>query len=55
MKRDDDKIIISVQIPNEFYDYLKKKAQEECTSVSYLIRKMIIKDVNSHKEENING
>lgn len=48
-------IIISVQIPFEFYDYLKNKAQEECTSVSYLIRKMIIKDVNSYKEEQING
>lgn len=42
--------LISVQIPNEFYDYLKKKAYEECTSVSYLIRRMIIKDINSRKE-----
>lgn len=50
MAKDDDKIVISLQIPIEFYNYLKKKADEECTSVSYLIRKMIIKDVNSHKE-----
>ena len=49
MTKEDDKIVISLQIPNEFYDYLKKKATEECTSVSYLVRKMIIRDINSHK------
>ena len=48
-------VLISLQIPTEFYDYLKKKADEECTSVSYLVRKMIIKDINSYKEIKNNG
>lgn len=51
MTKEDDKIVISLQIPAEFYNYLKKKAAEECTSVSYLVRKMIIRDINSHKED----
>lgn len=51
MTKEDDKIVISLQIPNEFYNYLKKKAAEECTSVSYLVRKMIIRDINSHVED----
>lgn len=42
---DTNKIIISVQIPKEFYEKLKNKAEEECTTVSFLIRRMIIKDI----------
>lgn len=42
--------IISLQIPETFYNYLKKKAYEECTSVSYIIRKMIIKDITEEKD-----
>lgn len=44
-----EKVIISVQLPEFAVEYLKKKAEEECTSVSYLIRKLIIKDINEGK------
>lgn len=48
---DTDKIIISVQIPKDFYNILKKKAEEECTTVSFLIRRMIIRDIREGDEE----
>ena len=48
---DTDKIIISVQIPKDFYIILKKKAEEECTTVSFLLRRMIIRDVREGDEE----
>ena len=37
--------IISLQVPEELFNYLKEKSREECTSTSYLIRKMILKDM----------
>ena len=42
-------VTISLQIPKDFYDRLKEKAKEECTSVSYLVRRMIIQDINKEK------
>lgn len=42
---DTNKVVISVQIPKDFYDMLKQKAEEECTTVSFLIRRMIIKEI----------
>ena len=42
--------IISLQLTTELYDYLKEKAKRECTSTSYLIRRMILEDMR--KEEN---
>lgn len=42
-------IIISVQIPRDFYDKLKENAKEECTSVSAIIRKMIIQKIRSEE------
>lgn len=46
-----NKIIVSLQIHNDLYEMLKKKAEEECTSTSYLIRKAILKEVRSWGEE----
>lgn len=37
--------IVSLQLTEELFMYLKQKAREECTSTSYLIRKMILKDM----------
>lgn len=37
-----DSTIISFQLPLEYYNILKEKAIEECCSVSFLIRRMII-------------
>ena len=48
---DTDKLIISVQIPKDFYIILKQKAEEECTTVSFLIRRMIIKDIREGDEK----
>lgn len=36
---------ISLQVNEELFNYLKEKAKEECTSTSYLIRKMILKSM----------
>lgn len=46
-----DKTIISVQLPDFVLEYLKEKAKEECTSVSYLIRKLIIEDINKRESK----
>lgn len=43
-------VIMSVQIPKEIYINLKNMAKNECTSVSYIVRKAIIKTV---REDNI--
>ena len=45
-----DNIIMSVQIPKDIYFGLKDMAKNECTSVSYIVRKAIIKTV---REDNI--
>lgn len=44
--------IVSLQIPEELFVYLKQRAKEECTSTSYLIRKMILKDMREEGENN---
>lgn len=49
----DDKLTISVQIPLFVYNSLKKAAKEECTTVSYLVRRLLIKSIN--EEGKING
>lgn len=51
---DDEKIIISIQIPKFIHEKLKEQALADCSSVSYLIRKAIIKFANS-AEDNENG
>jgi len=38
-----EKSIISLQLLNEHLDKLKEIADRECTSVSFIIRKLIIK------------
>lgn len=48
---DTNKVIISLQIPKDFYEILKEKANEECTTVSFLIRRMIIKDIREGEKE----
>ena len=48
----DDKTIISLQLPDFVHEWLKKKAKEECTSVSYLIRKLVIREINEQEKEN---
>lgn len=42
--------VISLQIPTDFYNRLKEKAKEECTTVSFLVRRMIIKDIREGEE-----
>lgn len=44
-----EKSIISIQLPDFAVEWLKQRAKEECTSVSYIIRRLIIQDIN--KEE----
>ena len=44
--------IISVQLPNFVIDWLKKTANEECTSVSYIIRKILIQEKRLSEDEN---
>ena len=45
---------ISLQLPTYLYTYLKEKADKECTSISFLVRKMIIEEVRDNAEkENI--
>jgi predicted DNA-binding protein len=46
-----DKIIISLQLPTFIHEALKKKADEECTSVSYLIRRLVVKYVNDKEDK----
>lgn len=43
--------IISLQVPEELFNYLKQKSKDECTSTSYLIRKMILKDMREGGKE----
>ena len=43
-------IIVSLQIPEDTYYKLKEIAKEECTSVSYLIRKALIKTIREDNE-----
>lgn len=43
--------IMSLQLDTSMRDYLKEKARRECTSTSYLIRKMIIKDMREDMED----
>lgn len=40
---------ISLRVPEQMYNYLKDQAMRECTSTSYLIRRMILGEMN--KEE----
>jgi predicted transcriptional regulator len=40
------KTIISLQLPEEIIKQLKDKAEAECTSVSYLIRRAILRELN---------
>ena len=43
--------IISLQLSERLYNYIKDKAQKECTSTSYLIRKMILEDMRKEDKE----
>jgi hypothetical protein len=43
--------IISLQLPKEIYNKLKKKSYEECTSTSYLIRRAIIKEIREWESQ----
>lgn len=51
METDKDKIIISVQLPMFIVDWLKTVADEECTSVSYIIRRTLIKEKRETEED----
>ena len=42
--------IISLQLPNFVIDWLKEKSNEECTSVSGIIRKILIKEKRSSED-----
>ena len=44
-------IIISIQVPDFAYEWLKQKAKEECTSVSYLIRRLVLEDIREREQE----
>lgn len=43
--------IMSLQLDISMRDYLKEKARRECTSTSYLIRKMILKDMREDMKD----
>lgn len=49
-----EKVIVSIQLPKEIHENLKKQAEAECTSVSYLIRRLLIMNANNYKEEDNN-
>lgn len=38
----DDKITVSLQLTKDLYNYVKRKAYLEGTTVSYIIRKLVI-------------
>ena len=42
---------ISLRVPEQMYGYLKDKAMRECTSTSYLIRKMILEEMNREERK----
>ena len=44
------KCIASFQLEKFMLDWLKKKAREECTTISYLIRKMVLKTMREEGE-----
>lgn len=45
MKKEINSFIISLQLNGDLYNFLKEKSKRECTSVSYLIRKMILENM----------
>lgn len=45
------KVIVSLQIPKYLYDFLKIEAENNLTSVSYLIRDLLL---NHYKERGSN-
>lgn len=40
-------VILTLQIPESILNELKEKAFAECASVSYLVRRAIMKELNS--------
>lgn len=50
-REDRTKCMSSFQLEKFMLDWLKKKAREECTSTSYLIRKMILKAMREEGED----
>lgn len=47
---DKGKIIVSVQMDKEMFEELKQIAIEDCSSVSYLIRRGVLKTIREYRE-----
>lgn len=52
MEEDKTKCMSSFQLEKSMLDWLKKKAREECTSTSSIIRRMIVKAMREEGENN---
>lgn len=51
MENENDKNIVSLQLPSYVYKYLKRRAYLEGATVSYIIRSLILKDIKESEEE----
>lgn len=48
---DKDKVIVSVQMNQALLNALKEKADRECASVSYLIRRGILRELREGEKD----
>lgn len=54
MDNENNKNIVSLQLPSYVYKYLKRRALLEGATVSYIIRSLILKEIKESGEQ-ING
>ena len=54
MENENNKNIVSLQLPSYVYKYLKRRAYIEGATVSFIIRSLILKDIKENGED-ING
>lgn len=47
-----DNVILTFQIPKALHNQLKRWAEDECMSVSYLLRRIVLKEIHNYQEEN---
>ena len=52
---EEEKITISLQVRKDLYDFVKRKAYLEGTTVSYIVRKMLIDAKREEESEKSNG
>lgn len=51
-REDRTKCMSSFQLEKFMLDWLKKKAREECTSTSSIIRRLIVREMREEGEDN---